>query len=371
MATSSEPPLPGFVATQLKLSDKGTDKNRCAVKTLTQARRRLDPRRTSTTTAIDGCSSRSTPAPTSTAWRASCGAMARMDRVILCMGAPKPGFDLNVPHRRLWAQSDPLENTMIAVPRAWLPVDVDDAVVPARARRPGAVCRRRDPCARHLLPEEFRGATMVVSPSAHTGLRGPTLLRCRLWFLLDRVHELSALNDWTRGLKTIVGVGDSAIIQAAQPIYVWPRPVRRNDRPDPADAVGGGGSRITGSRLAGRRSLRAESRRRSTTSLVSPRSPAATTGRRSSPRRSAAISGSSSRCPRGSGLAARSNDTDDAIIAFTLALLAKRADRGRIAQYDKAWIARTLTRFRAMDGRVQAARAAACAASFTESERRQ
>jgi hypothetical protein len=62
---------------------------------------------------------------------------------------------------------------------------------------------------------------------------------------------------------------------------------------------------------------------------------------------------------RGLGLAARSSDRDDAIIVFTSALLAKRADPGRIRDYGKAWLGRTIARFRAKDGRVQAARAAA------------
>jgi hypothetical protein len=41
-----------------------------------------------------------------------------------------------------------------------------------------------------------------------------------MWFLLDQPHELPALKRWTRGLKAVADVGDSAIVQAAQPIYV-------------------------------------------------------------------------------------------------------------------------------------------------------
>ena len=69
---------------------------------------------------------------------------------------------------------------------------------------------------------------------------------------------------------------------------------------------------------------------------------------------------------KGLGLAARSNDTDAEIIDFTQALLAKRADAGRIAQYDAQWITRTLRRFRDMDGVGRARREAALARLFGE-----
>jgi hypothetical protein len=63
----------------------------------------------------------------------------------------------------------------------------------------------------------------------------------------------------------------------------------------------------------------------------------------------------------GLGRAARSGETDEAIIAFTVALLAQCADPTRRAQYNAAWIGRTLKSFRAKDGltrsRLEAARA--------------
>ena len=54
-----------------------------------------------------------------------------MPRSLLVMGDCVPGLDLALEHRRLWAASEPLENTLRAVPRAWLAVDADDAPVPA------------------------------------------------------------------------------------------------------------------------------------------------------------------------------------------------------------------------------------------------
>ena len=112
--------------------------------------------------------------------------LAEMDRVIACMGAPKPGIDLNLYHQRLWARDDPRENTMVVVPRAWLPIDVDGAAVPPGLGAPEGYVEGAIHVRDAMLPEEFHGATMVVSPSARTGLRGPALLRCRMWFLLDR-----------------------------------------------------------------------------------------------------------------------------------------------------------------------------------------
>ena len=69
----------------------------------------------------------------------------------------------------------------------------------------------------------------------------------------------------------------------------------------------------------------------------------------------------------GLGRAARSGETDDAIIAFTLALLAKRADPARRAQYNAAWIGRTLKSFRAKDDHTRSRLEAAGASLFRKS----
>ena len=68
----------------------------------------------------------------------------------------------------------------------------------------------------------------------------------------------------------------------------------------------------------------------------------------------------------GLGRAARSGETDEAIIAFTVALLAKRADQARRAQYNAAWIGRTLKSFRAKDGHTRSRLEAARASLFAE-----
>ena len=122
--------LPGFAATQLGLADAG----RCAVKTLT-----LQPDGSITSSDYDNGFEwwfRLFDAGSDFDRMAhELRRMARLDRVILCMGSPKPGLDLSTPHRRLWARN-PLENTMISVTRAWIAIDVDDATVPARLGDP-------------------------------------------------------------------------------------------------------------------------------------------------------------------------------------------------------------------------------------------
>jgi hypothetical protein len=139
---------PGFAVTLLGLADAG----RCAVKTLTRS--------------VDGSIASSDYDHGFVWWFKSFDAganfdrmaralrrMAQAPRVILCMGVPKPGLNLAAPHQRLWARDD-CSNTMIAVPRAWLAIDVDDAPVPPGLGNPdryveGAIFVRDT-----MLPEE-------------------------------------------------------------------------------------------------------------------------------------------------------------------------------------------------------------------------
>ena len=212
MPTSSN--LPGFAFTLLSLADG----SRCAVKTLTR-----QPDGTIDLSEYDnGFEWWFKPFNIGADFDKHARLLrryAQIDRVIMCMGDPKSGIDFNFYHQRLWARDDPPENTMVAVSRAWMPIDVDDAPVPPGLGAPGRYVEGAIHVRDKMLPEEFHGCTMVVSPSARTGLRGPALLRCRMWFLLDRPQELLALKAWTRGLKAVAGVGDSAVCQAGQPIY--------------------------------------------------------------------------------------------------------------------------------------------------------
>ena len=69
----------------------------------------------------------------------------------------------------------------------------------------------------------------------------------------------------------------------------------------------------------------------------------------------------------GLGLAARSPDSNETIVAFTCRLIKERADEARISQYSAEWIGRSLNRFRAMDRSLREKREAAFARLYGES----
>jgi hypothetical protein len=283
-------------------------------------------------------------------------ALAQAPRLIVCMGAPRPGLDLNQPHQRLWARSDPSENTMVEVRRAWIAIDVDDAAVPHGYGDPDRYVEGATYICDHVLPEEFHSATTIVSPTARTGLRGPELLRCRLWFLLDRPYPLPTLKTWTRGLKAVCGVGDSAIAQVGQPIYTGrPKFVGMDDPIPPLMWA----SMVRGRRV--RAALVAE-RFAPAVAEIDRAMASAFTSHRGDWRGflEETVGGPTSffePLSKGLGLAARSNDPDSAVIDFTLALIKRRADPSRVDQYDRQWVARSLKRFRDRDS-------ISCAAAF-------
>ena len=286
-------------------------------------------------------------------------------RLIVCMGEPKPGLDLSPPQRRLWARSDPSENTIVAIPRAWVAIDVDDAPVSpglgALDRYVEGAIFVRDT----LLPQEFRGYTMVVSPSARTGLRGSTLLRARLWFLLDREYDLPVLKGWTRGLRAVAGVGDSAICRAGQPIYTGrPRFVGMRDPIPPqlwAAAVRDRKDRVA---LVADRYAPAIVEIERKIGLASTTHGADWRGFLDS-----TVGGELSffePLSKGLGLAARSNEPDSAVVNFTLSIIKQRADAARISKYDAGWLGRSLRHFRGMDNNASATREAALARLFRD-----
>ena len=115
--------------------------------------------------------------------------------------------------------------TLAAPPRWWLPIDLDDVVVPkglgSAERLTEAALFVRD----HLLPDEFYGARMIVVPSASTGRKGDCTARLRLFALLASPHSLRAMKNWAKGAAATLGLPiDSAPIQAGQPIYTG-RPI--------------------------------------------------------------------------------------------------------------------------------------------------
>ena len=95
----------------------------------------------------------------------------RADRMIL-MGRPRPGLLLDRPQLRRWAAADPSTNTLEAVDRQWLPIDIDDVAVPSPLGRGD----RLDDAARYLrdkvLPPEFHGIAAAATATSSSGLQG-------------------------------------------------------------------------------------------------------------------------------------------------------------------------------------------------------
>jgi hypothetical protein len=351
--------LPGFAFTRLILADP----DKVAVKTLTQ------PPGGGPITATDydlGFLWKMRPFDVGDDFDKMAKALLQMaarERTILVMGVPRLGLDLRAAQRRLWARHNLLENTLLTTARAVLVIDVDDTTVPNGLGDPdhfieGAVWVRDN-----KLPPEFHGVSMAVSPSARTGLRGPTLMRCRMSFLLDQPHALPDLKRWTRGLKLVAGVGDSAICTPGQPIYVGrPRFVGMTD-PIPPDrwAVVARGSFDRVALVVDRYDPAIV--------VLDTKLRAATIAAGDDWRRFLldTVGGAMSffePLSRGLGIAAQSNEPTDVIVAFALALIRDRAGPGRIAQYDAAWIRRSVERFCAADQRVRSRRDAALAQLF-------
>src|SRR4051812_48877819 len=291
--------------------------------------------------------------------------LAAMPQSLLVMGDCVPGLDLALEHRRRWAASDPLENTLLAVPRAWMAIDADDAPVPAplgdAERLVEGAIHLRD----HQLPPEFSNVTMLVSPTSSSGLRGRTLFRGRLWFLLDRLVPLADLHAWAQGVKAGGGPVDPALMQAGQPIFTARPQFVGMDDPFPphllATVVSGVRDRVHLN--ADRYAVKLAEIERRLQSVV------ACTGLDWRSFLSSTLGGELSffePLKMGLGRAARSGESDEAIIAFTVALLAKRAAPARRAQYNAAWVGRTLKSFRAKDERTRSRLEAARGSLFAE-----
>ena len=272
----------------------------------------------------------------------------RTDRMIL-MGRPRPGLQFDRPQLRRWAAADPGANTLEAVDRQWLPIDIDDVAVPSPLGRGD----RLDDAARYVrdtvLPPEFHGIAAAATATSSSGLKGDTLARLRLFFALDRPLSLDVLRRWARGARAADLPVDPAVIQAGQPIYTA-RPLFQGI----ADPVP---PRLRAFVLEGSRGDRV--------SLVTDRYEAA-----SSPADRAAVFAPQSMqddwrrylraalggadsffapLTRALGVAARDLCDENEVIAFARTLVIARADPGRVAHYSEDWMRATLRRFRAAD----------------------
>ena len=274
-------------------------------------------------------------------------------RKCILMGAPVAGLDLARVHRRRWA--DPKDATLRAVARQWLVLDCDDVIVPAGLGRAERLADAALYIREHVLPPEFRGVCMIAIPSASTGLRGDDVARLKLFVALDQAWPLKTLKDWVTGARVCDALPlDPAVVQAGQPVYTArPLFVGMND-PVPAacrlailpwdtDTVCLAIDRYAAKAVA----IHAQVK-----------SAASVCGRDWKQLLALTVGGDTGffePLTRGIGSAARGGVSAAEIEGFVAALLAQRADPGRIRQYGQAWVRRSLRSFRRRDDAARAA----------------
>ena len=161
------------------------------------------------------------------------GKLALRCDVMLVMGAPRPGLDLSRSQLRRAVERPGEPATLVAEPRAWLPLDCDGYAVPAPWGRAEHLKDAARAVRDDALGEEFADVACVVAATSQTGLVGEETARLRLLFLLDRLHPLAELENWAKGARVVGLPVDASVFQAQQPIYTA-RPLRgcaRGPRP--------------------------------------------------------------------------------------------------------------------------------------------
>jgi hypothetical protein len=294
-------------------------------------------------------------------------ALALDPRRMIVMGAPLPGLDLSRHHRRLWAEP---RMAMLGAPvRAWLPIDLDDVVVPKGLGRAERLAEAALFVRDRLLPDEFHGARMIVVPSASTGRKGDCAARLRLFVALASPHPLRAMKNWAKGAAATLELPiDSAPIQAGQPVYTG-RPIFEGvDDPVPRA--------LHAQVLDGDRDVVALVVDRFTPKLAAIETKIDRVIRGCGPNWRALLDATVGDdgfffvpLTRGIGVAVRAGAHSDEIEATVTTLLALRADPGRQAQYGRPWVVRTIESFRLRDYATRAAHKHALSRLFIEETR--
>ena len=294
-------------------------------------------------------------------------ALALKPRRMIVMGAPLPGLDLSHPHRRLWAE--PRRATLDAPVRSWLPIDLDDVVVPKGLGRAERLTEASLFVRDRLLPDEFHGARMIAVPSASTGRKGDCTARLRLFVALASPHSLRAMKDWAKGAAATLELPiDSAPIQAGQPIYTG-RPIFEGvDDPVPRALYAQvlDGDRDVVALVVDQFALKLAASEAKIDRAVRGR------GRDWRALLDATVGDDEHffvPLTRGIGVAVRSGAHPDEIETTIATLLALRADPGRRAQYGRPWVVRTIESFRLRDDATRAAHKRALSRLFIEETR--
>ena len=147
------------------------------------------------------------------------GKLALRSDLMLVMGAPRPGLDLSRSQLRRAVERPGEPATLVAEPRAWLPLDCDGYAVPAPWGRAEHLKDAARAVRDDALGEDFADVACVVAATSQTGLVGEETARLRLLFLLDRLHPLAELENWAKGARVVGLPVDASVFQAQQPIY--------------------------------------------------------------------------------------------------------------------------------------------------------
>jgi hypothetical protein len=284
--------------------------------------------------------------------------IASKSDTFLVRAATLPTVDLSKPQRRRHAATDGTA-TLEAVPRWWLPFDLDDVAVPEGMGAASAVVEAALWVREHRLPAAFRDVRCVMTPTAKTGLRGPALARLRLWFLLTAAYKDITLREWMTGYRAASGVpADPRVLVSSQPVYT--ARARFSGMKDPlagqslAVVLDGKHERVSLDISEFREQVQ-----RINDGIKSATMSAGLNWKAFLLR---TVGGDLSFCEpltRGLGIAARAGAADAEVLGFVAELLKDRADAGRRSQYGAEWVRSTLHRFRTMDAAADAAAEAA------------
>ncbi len=272
--------------------------------------------------------------------------------VMLMNGAPLPHLDLSRKHRR-WSSKKHISagtHTIEGVPVACFVLDCDDYVAEAGMGW-GDQLEVAAPYVLKRLPPCLEGCQTLVVASSSTGFKKDfRLVNFRAFIQLDRKYDLGELYRWARSARAAgYSMIDPRVMLPGQPIYVArPRLIGVAD-PVPRH----------------RHAFIIEGRPTATIDVTEFQH---TLERHEAQTREYVATGdvqgwrsvltATLGTPAYSffdalqlslGIAARSADSIDDIVAFTTDLLAERADADRIDHYDAGWIEEAVTSFRTSD----------------------
>jgi hypothetical protein len=132
----------------------------------------------------------------------------------------KDGKNPRTPHYRRWNNAAVETNDLEPRLSPWLALDIDAATVPAplglgENLRPAAAYLRK-----HVLPEAFKNATMVVCATAGSGWQGEATARMRLWFAVANPVPDADAEAWCDEYSAVTGVTlDGSTCRPVQPIF--------------------------------------------------------------------------------------------------------------------------------------------------------